>query len=350
MRPIKDLKTVAYSGSAAPYDGEFFSQPISKVGFKFDGSVTASGGGAVSGQLDDAAHRLVGVFEVAQAGESLIRMDARDIKHLQAIVSGGYGKRIETTPSTSATDKLMCEGDLDLSRMLPGAMIDSRSERVVITGSFRDSDQYASTNLSAISATLRPRVGAIPEAPPASYWRPRFTQKSVRVESASDLDNTTFQHPRDVLVLGYLIRQYDNSANARVDGLLRKLRAEFAAPGREAQTLVSTTWGALRQETSRSAGFALADHDEAEGVALLAFGDPTRGERGLTMPAGSAMTLWFDTSATVEGEFDAVTAGSGDQLVITELAFERIQGAGARPSGTRVSRVPAAAARRRMGR
>lgn len=314
--------------AGAQYDTDTIGQAASKLALTFSGKVTA-GGGTLSGVVQDAPYNSMGRPEIKQGSELLVRADGRDLRHLTALLLGGYPKRTASTPTTGADGAIESNCVLDLAKLMPNALIDARGVKVSVSGTFGALTEYGSTNVSSITADLRARLEGVGFQPPAGYWRPRFEDRRVPIESAG-VFNTVFQFPREQHVRALYVRVHDASAAAtapRVDGLVRRMRlAVQRANGRETGQIFESSWAGLRNDTAEMAGWSVADYDEAAGVALIYLHDDENeyGLPGVTFHAGDQLTVYIDTAETVEAQFTAVTGASGDYVLLLPLAFDRV--------------------------
>lgn len=176
---------------------------------------------------------------------------------------------------------------------------------------------------TAIAGTIRASVRSTDRDPNAGHTRPKFTELSVDIQTATADLTQRIDYDQDLIVAGLMLTTFDASANGRTDGFVRAVRVDVTRGGEGTTEILRGTWGELRNLTAQRAGWSDADWASAIGFVFLTLEDERTGDR-LVMNAGDSIVVHLDTSATIEEEFTAVALVAGDLLFISRIDFETI--------------------------
>jgi len=320
LRPFTEVQ---YS-SGAQYNSEFSGRPISSVGFVFD----LESGGTWTSDIDDAPFQALGKPEVVQAENVLFGAEAQDWLHTAAFLNGGYPTK--TNLASSGVDGVgSCT--IDLARIMPGAAINAGGAKVFLRGTW-GAAAVVGAGGTIDSGTLRPFIGGSDLDLTRGFRRPRVS--SFRVDISAD--STDIQHKvdfdQDTLVSGCLMRQDDASAAAvkRVDGIVKKVRAEVVLGRGGGRELVRATWRQLREYTIQQARWDEEAQALSTGVAMLPLRNPRNVNAGgaFFFRKGDSLTFHFDTNAAAELGYTDVTPAASDVVVCTLYGFTLVGGAG----------------------
>lgn len=339
MRELRPFTEKSYT-AATQYDTEFSGRGIAQVGFTFDASI-----GTATTPFADAAARLVGTPEVVQSELSLMRMEGPDWYHLAALTAGAYPYLLNGATGASAAVHAL----VDLEALMPGGAINASGAKVFMRGTFGATTDYASDG-ATIAGTIRPMVVTSALDLAAGSWRrPKFSSFTVDLSSSNTDIQRKIDFDQDLLVVGILVRAFDNSATSRVDGLVRRIRYELTSQGGGTRELVRATWGQLRAYTVKRFGLNNDDVTRSAGVVLVPMTDPRNVEsRGaMFVRKGDSGILHFDTSTTAENGYTSVTPAASDRAICTVLAFSIVAGSGQEGADSEIRTVAAATARRR---
>jgi hypothetical protein len=290
---------------------------------KIDGSVTASAAGTLSGVTLDAPWGIVDRLRLQQGNKYRLDMLPVLYYHLCALFNGRYPQKVASTPGASAAGSILAEGALPLHRMgrRRPLLLDGRADtqKLELLGVTNPNSSYASTNMASYSANVRAsgEQSDRSPAPGQPFAVPSYKSSELPMETASA--DILHQIPLQATgeLLGILVMQFDASATGdsqRTDGIARRLtwRGMFAEHGQV--DLCDLRWGELKcligelfniEQDSLKAGIAF--------VPTLKDGMP------IAVRKGDALSVNINTTDTIEGEFTAVSPGSGDRLYVLPI-------------------------------
>lgn len=301
------------------YDTEFSGEPIQKIGIRFAATLT----GTSATVRTDATARLLGVPEISQAEQPLIRMRGSSWRLLSAIQSGSFDNYLAPT-STPA----LFQAVIDLPSFMPGAMINAADKKVSLRGTFGALTDYAASGTTGCSGKLRGFIESSEQDPTAGFWRPRFVE-SAYVLANSDLNQQVFKFEQDTAVVAIMIQAWDSSAVDRVDTLIKKLRVDHVGDLGSVE-LHRLTWGQAKAYLGKR--FTPEDYVRAAGCVMIPLIDRRNPKinNAVLFRAGDSLTINHDCSSTIEEDLgSAVTAdGASDLAIATVIGFTRVAGTG----------------------
>lgn len=332
MLKLKPFQEKAYSASAT-YDCEFSGLPCSKIGLRFDSAV----GGAATAIPTDAAHLMLGTPEINQAEQPLIRMAGQSWRLLSAFQRGSF--EVYTASATFA----QAHAVIDLSRLMPGAMINGADKKIFLRGQFAPLATFTNggTAPTSLTGTLRPFMESSELDPTAGFMRPRFTESSLPLANAAE-NQQVFKFEQDTVVSAIMVQAYHASAVDRVDGLIRSVRIDHVGANGQ-QEVLRARWGTLRTTSAGRAGFDPTNYALAAGAVLIPLidrGNP-RFNNALLLRAGDSLTITYDCTTTVEENFTAVVAASPDVARATVIGWTPVSGSGDTATQVRTIGAPA---------
>lgn len=296
---------------------------------KIAGTYTGSGAGVVAG---DGGFKVLNRPEVKRGGDAIIGLFGADLKWLSAFTFGAPNPQ---SPSVIAASGIHSSiGELAFDAFMPGAGIDARNADVQFAGQF-GSIADLGTTVTAISGNLNVGVETTSPAANGDHFEPRWLAQSVDTSSAAQDLKAIKRIGNDVeLCSAIMIRTYDASQAAgdpdayRSDGMVRNIRVEIESGG-QSKEVARYTWGEAKALSTTRARMAAAG--VPAGVVIIPIRDPD-GARvyngALRLQRGDTLTVYLDTSSTIEGEFTALTPASGDQAIVTFINYVPM-GAGA---------------------
>jgi hypothetical protein len=301
------------------YDQEFSGEPIGKVGFRFAAGLT----GAPATVRTDGTFRLLGVPEISQAEQPLIRMRGSSWRLLSAIQSGSF----DNYQAPAAATPALASAVIDLNGLMPGAMVNGADKKVNFRGTFGATTDYSGTPPGSITGKLRGFVESSENDPTQGFWRPRFTENGW-ILAPSDLNQQVFKFEQDTAVVGIMVQAFDSSATDRVDGLIKRIRVDHVGDY-GTQELHRATWGQLRALLCKR--FTPEDAVRSVGCVFIPLIDKRNPSinNAVLFRAGDSLTINHDTTASVEEDLTAVVAdGASDLAIATVIGFTRVAGTG----------------------
>jgi hypothetical protein len=314
-------KTFALSSNFEP---DLPAGIVNKFMLKFDGLVTAGGGGAVAGLTCDSPANLLQNLAVALGKDKLIDIRMIDLFWLSALINKRTSQIIAGTPGAGTSAAFAINADLPLNlNLLPAeaCFIDGRKEKLIVKGKFGALADYASTNMAALAGTLRAGILNPSQVPEGAYLRPRFNQKDMDISSVSSNIPDYIQFAESCICVGLLLRQYDSSAvgNAqRTDGIVRQLTIKLS--GSYKGEIYDGKMGEIKNETSNFFGLPLAELPV--GIGFIPFLDDSNELGFREIVKGDRLDFKIDTFAAVEDDITAVVAAASDKLIVTPIIFE----------------------------
>lgn len=326
MEEIKPFQTKDFTASG-PYDLEFNGRPIAAVGLRFAATLT---GASIATVRDDAAFRLLKTPEINQAENPLVRMQGSSWRHLSALLGGGYDS-FASGVTAATPGQVVAMSTIHFDRLWPGAMVNASDKKVFLRGEFNTLASYSGTAPTAVTGKIRPFAITSERDPSQGFLRPRISELSLGIETASDDLQQVIRFEQDTVLHGFMLQVQDNSAgDQRVDGIVRAVRMDvFDKDGGQKET-TRQTWGQMRHYLQFRGQYNQEDYNRSFGVGLL----PTVDKRNpqwngaKLFKAGESVTLHVDTNATVEEEYTSVTPAAGDKLIITIIGATPVAGSG----------------------
>lgn len=319
MKENLSLPEAAYAAEAS-YNQEFNGRAFDELIMQLDANVSASGGTVTP--HENGAARLMGVPELIQAENTLIRADAIDLWHGAAFFNGGYPDRVQSGAITTGNNEdQVAQFRLKLPRVIPGMMVNANDQKAFVRGNFGTLASFAGSggaNVSAVAGTLRPQVVSTMRDANNGFLRPKITQAEKAIDTVSDAIPYTIHFSQDTVVRGISVRVHDSSTDTDVDGLLRGIRG-YVTDKRGSNDFIRARWGTIRRRTQALAGWTQNDYDRSTGWAFIPFTDEAQPQLGGAhlFKQNDTLTLEFNTSKTVERGYTAVGAASGDKVFVT---------------------------------
>ena len=342
-RPFEEFALVAANRQFnQPFSGEF----LDAITVQVDATLTATSGAAVEHQ----AARLLESFELVHGTKSLIRMRGLDLAMLAHLVNRGS----RVTRSGSGGGAMAGLYTLPFGEMIPGGGIDASQVRLNAKGRTAAAFADFHTTATAIDGKLAISGEGPGLVAPEGFLQPHMKQATVKTETANADEHVRFDFETNVDLMGFLVVAEDDSGKALSDGIVRKIRVDYLGSPRQ-----EWTWAQLKEATARF--FKLASGtglDATNGVDMVPPGVvfiPTRDHgrttrsKPLGVVAGTAIVLHFDTAATIENEFTALTLDTGDKVTVTPIAFENV-GAAASAAQSQAAAEARGAVSTRRGR
>lgn len=333
------------------FEVEFKAGALGEVQFAFDGKLTSGGAGTIA---QDAALKMLGQLELNQNGPR-VKCDSRLLFFLSCFYEGGV-----RDVSAASGGPFNVAFNLPFQRMMQFAGLDAIARIVSWKGRFRDGTYYDSGGVAVVNAASRIRpTGTVAElAPPGGFRDPEWTQETIKIESASVSGNTRKVEARsDFLLPGLMLMALDangdaaaaTDASARVDTAVHRVTVELYGAGPRRTLVDGVTWGTLRRNTARLAGWTAADIAASAGIVWIPLFERRGGKDNdaLHMPAGSHLMVTIDNSSGIENQYGtAITAASGDTVeVLVPRFYDRSKQAQA-AAATKVAGAAQAATRR----
>lgn len=318
MQENRPFTETAFAASTQ-YDVEYSGRAIGSVGLSLDGTL----GGTATAAEDDSIFRLLGTPRISLDETDLIRMAGPDWRHASAIMGGGYSQF--TTGFANGGIAAACM--LNFRRFARGATINVAGTKIAARGEFSAvTDGFTGGTPAVTNGTLRPTVVTTGDAAPASHLRPKFSQRTVNLGTASDDVQDRIRFDQPVVLAGIMLRALDGKN--REDGLIRKVMLEATAGSGGERQLVNSRWGPLRARTAAVAGFSTADVATSEGVVFIPTLDPSKPRGLMELGIADSLTLHFDTNSQAERNYTAITPGGNEEVVITLFAYSIVGGGG----------------------
>jgi len=350
-RKYKQLNNATMTPGSA-FDTEHNNLAWDQLLLNYSATIT----GTAAAITEDAAYRMMGVPEVSQAEEPIIRLEGRTLRHLSAFLSGGYCKTLQPT-----TGGIFAGAVLDLGKILPGTYV-SGEVKTFIRGNVEGFLSYGTT-LTALAGTLRPSVATVDRPAGLRHTRPLYREFTIGIPANESAQTHLMTVDQDMVSAGLFLVVRDASAGngggTRVDTLVRAITLDITRGKRGQEQHVRQTWGQLRENTARAAGFTDLDWDEATGTVFIPFVDDTdpRWSGRMAFSEGDTILLTIDSSATIEEHLGtALTAAAGDNMRVVRLDHQVIPGTGAAPvtappsARQAIALAPGVATTRRTGR
>ena len=320
MKELLSLPEASFVAEGS-YNQEFNGRAFDELLLQLDMNVAASGGTAVPHQ--HGALRLLGVPELIQAENTLIRANAIDLYHGAAFFNGGYGDHIQSGSITTGNDDdQVVNIRTKFSRIIPTMVVNANDHKAFVRGNFGTKGSFATAasaaNVSTVAGDLRPSVISTMRNTKAGFLRPRITQAEKAVDTLSDSIPYTIHFSQDTIVRGFSVRAYDASADEDVDGMIRGLRA-YTTDSRGSNDIVRARWGTIRRRTAGLAGWNREDYARSVGWGFLPMTDEANPQLGGAhlFKQNDTITFEFNTSKTAEKGFTSVDATTGDKVFVT---------------------------------
>jgi hypothetical protein len=315
IRKHKEAIAVALTG---PYDCPFKGKVVRDFALRVDGTVTATGGGAIATLTLDAPWPVIGRIKYSRNSEKVIDLDPVTYYHLSGLLNSRYPAKSAATPAAGATGVLSCEGTLPLSKLFPGCMIDARlaQGQLSLEGTVGGTTDYAASFVSSASINVRPSVftsDILPEQLDV-HLVPYLIDIEVDISSTTTDIPHVFDPPSDMVIAAVMLRPRDASASGdsqRSDGMVRKVTIEVLTPTFEG-TVYDARWGEGKALTG--ALFNIEQDVLKTGVIMAPILDRGQARR---FSKGSTLTVHLDTATTVEADLTAVATAVNDKCVIT---------------------------------
>lgn len=298
----------------------------------FRATMTATGGGAISGFHRDAPCGLMTNAKLAGGYEGGLRQNRRTIFDMPpqqmfypgVYETGVFNALLRTSSGAAQTDPVratipvpLVDRLADTARM---TYIDPRDYTSLnLEVRWAPDTDLASTNLSTVQAVECEVFLTILE----NFWKrgtphyePNLVYKELSADTASSrlTDNGAINWDGDLWSLWF--QQFDESASGdseRVDGLVRAL----TVPGPKGDAIPWVRWDVLRRSTWAKYNYSLST-TEVAGVAAASFkGAPQRSHRG-------SLKVVRNTSETNPPGVTAITPTAGDLLMTTAIAAQPV--------------------------
>lgn len=282
----------------------------------------------------DTAFNFWGKVELSRGETNLLSMDAIDLRHLSALLSGEYAELQPTLslPATTIGSKLQAVGEIDFQALMDNAAVDARNEKIVLSGRTRGLNRIGST-ANGVSAEIHAYVDTIEidKALGGRFFEPRYHQ-TIQPLEISENDQHVKKFAEPIVLAGVMFRVFDaslefgNANIARSDALVRKLKM-IHHDGDGEREVMNIRWPDLNMMNHTWFGMSTS----RSGVGMWLFDDPTTPEvrENLLVLPNHHITVEIDTASTpdriftVDGAADTVVA-AGDQLFMTWLAYRPI--------------------------
>jgi hypothetical protein len=259
----------------------------------------------------------LGKYEVRCGSRNIVNMPASDLRHLTALLAGGYGPIVPATIANvgvAITGKVLFEAALPFHKIHPRMRIDGRQEKVTFrarTGPI--------TDLGSAAASVTGTLTAFGDADDAFDER-LFLEPDIRtVEiplAAVDRNTLTIKFGDDELVFGVMIKALDESQRltdpnlCKPDTFVRRFALERQKQGRSRENVVPPIgWSFLRSAQTYDFGIDGSTGQAHAGVGVYWIDDPASDNtEAAFFEAGDQMTIVIDASTAVEGEYSSATA------------------------------------------
>jgi len=298
----------------------------------FRGTMTSTGGGAISGFHRDAPcglmtnAKLQGGYAggLAKNRRVIFDMPPQQMFYPGVYLSGVFNALLRTSAGAASTDPIRATIPVPLVDRLADTAkmtyIDPRDYTSLNLDVRWDTDaNLASTNLSTVQAVECEVMLTILEdffPRGTSHYEPNIVYKELACDSASTrlTDNGDVTWDGDLWSIWF--QQFDDSATGdseRVDGLVRAL----SLLGSKGEAIPWVRWDILRRLTWAKYNYALST-TEIAGVAAASFkGAPRRARNG-------HVKVVRNTSEANPPGVTAITPGSNDTLMTTAIAAEGV--------------------------
>lgn len=349
MRKLKPFQERPFS-LGGQYDTEISGLLLAAISIQAD--LTVTDGSAGSTARTDASHRLLGTPEINQGEDPLIRMTSVDWYHLSALLDGAYPQDISDNIGAGASEGKFAGARLPLDKIIPGMRINASRVKAFVRGTFGALSDYsdAGGNLSGVVGTLRCFAEAVDGDPMNGFIRPRITQSTRDLSSASAENQHILRFEEDTLLPALMIRAFDASAVTahNADGLIRRIRVDVTDDNGSTE-VHRLTWGQARQYTCARAGFTPNDVIRSAGIVMIPFSE-ANGIPGApkVFRAGHSITVTLDNQATAERHYTSITPAAGDLAYVTALGGVQVQATGDTAGNRRVLNPAVARERARM--
>jgi hypothetical protein len=338
LRELDAFNDVPFVPST-PFQREYSGKVFDSVQIALMGQVDLGGTSTLSsaGSLG-----LMPEFTMVQGGHQLCSLEAPELRFFARLTKGDQD---EVNPTSAATDTpFHCPSTIDFGRFMPGAAINARSGNnpVVLSGRFgaytdAGSNQAAPTGGKA--GSLRVTTRTVPVVGSTSFVpRWRTIKKSVSEINDAIKESIAVTQGNGLVLAGILLRVNDSSASAggglggaAVDTLVRKISMRVIKNTETRDVFRRANWSDVQRAGAAYLGMDTGAYASLPaGMAYIPMQDvgapSLRG--GLVMKKGETIELEFDTQSDVETRYAAgTTPASGDQVVITLLAYEAISSA-----------------------
>lgn len=332
MRTRRQLKPVPLEFDRG-WNTDLEGDAVTRMSVRISGKYTSSGAGVPA---NESVFGYLGQFTVKQDSDVILDVDGRDLRHIGAMLNGGYGELNPTTNIfSSATTPTPANGSvwLPFDAFLGGTAIDAAKSKVVCSGRFRDT-QYLGSTVTDIDGqmTIAADTAVIPRNAKgeASHYLPNWVQRVHPLQVSADDGFTIRPNGERLYIPGMLVRQFDasfeltNANVARTDGLVRNIWGVLTRKNRKVE-LFRYTWGELKMlQTTALIGFSRGD--QHTGVSYVPFKDDEQPGLGeiLVLDPGDTLEVHIDTQSTPEYLFSTANdasidnvVASGDQLYCT---------------------------------
>ncbi len=322
IRSIKRAKDVIVAVNA-DYSEELPKDTYRSVALKLSGTMAASGAGA---NAIDGPFNFLGRVEVMRGSDAVIAMHAIDLRHLCSFLQGAHGEILPASVANGAI--FLAQVDLQLDKLIPDGAIDGSKGGILVKGRFRGAPDFGATATAVNAGSLLKITGETDELPNGDHFEPHWVQDTADTSSANPDISKSYEVKEDVeVVTAIMLRTYDASAAAgdpnaaRSDGMVRNVRIECNRKKGTSGDVARATWAELKARSTSRYGISSVAGQISSGVVLVLIEDPDNPElgKGLRLERGDSLTVHLDTAATVEPEFTALTAASGDLCHITYL-------------------------------
>lgn len=280
----------------------------------------------------------LGRYEVRCGSRNIINCPVSDLRHLTAILAGGYGPIVPATIANvgaAITGKFLFETSVPFHKIHPLMRVDGRQEKITMrarTGPFTD----LGSACDSIVGTLTAFGDADDEFDDRLYLEPDIRTVEIPL-LATDRNVHTIKFGDDELVFGVVVKALDESQRltdpnlCKPDTFVRRFSMERQKQGRSRQVIVPPIgWSFLRSAQTYDFGIDGSTGQAHAGVGVYWLDDAaTERTEAAFFEAGDQMSIILDATTAVEGEYSSATAPTlvpGEDKALVTIVSARPRG------------------------